>query len=145
MIRFSQSQLEDIHAQAEAAYPYECCGLLAGLKHDDGTVEVTQVVPSRNTHVDQKAETGKDRFEVDPQVRFDLMRAVKNTNEEIIGHYHSHPDHPAKPSETDLDMAFEPELIWIITSVTKNHASETRAWQLNRESRECAEVSLSLS
>ncbi|MCW8916552.1 MAG: M67 family metallopeptidase [Magnetovibrio sp.] len=142
MIRLSPSQLDDIHAQAEAAYPYECCGLLAGYRDGDGNIIVTQVVSSPNTWVDRQAETGKDRFEVDPQVRFDLMRAIKSANEEIVGHYHSHPDHPAKPSETDLDMAFEPELIWLITSVENRTVTATRAWQLNRETQDTVEVRL---
>ena len=142
MIRLSAAQLDDIHAQAEAAYPYESCGLLAGRRELSGDVTVTRVQPSPNILRNDAKGGGKDRFEVDPQVRFDLMRAVAGTEAEIIGHYHSHPDHPAKPSETDLDMAFEPELVWLITTVKNGHAELTTAWRLNRDTREILEIEI---
>lgn len=133
MIRLSLAHLQDISDQAENAYPRECCGLLAGVTDDDGAARVTRVVPSPNVLVDEDGQGGQDRFEVDAQVRFDLMRALHGTHERIIGHYHSHPDHPAKPSEHDLDMAYEPDLLWLITAVIKGHAGNTRAWRLNRD------------
>lgn len=144
MIRLTLSQLETINAQAEQAYPQECCGLLAGTRQEDGIVTVTRVVPSPNVLVEEDGNDGLDRFEVDPQVRFNLMRDLGDTQEEIIGHYHSHPDHAAKPSEHDLDMAFEPELIWLITAVISGHAGKTRAWQLNRDTREVRAVELQI-
>ncbi len=142
MIRLSPAQLDDIHAQAEAAYPYESCGLLAGRREPNGNVTVTRVKPSPNVMRDETEDGGKDRFEVDPQVRFDLMRAVADTDEEIIGHYHAHPDHPAKPSETDLDLAFEPELVWLITAVKNGRVETTTGWRLNRDTREIFEIEI---
>ena len=144
MIRLTPQQLDDIHAQAEAAYPYECCGLLAGHTHKDGTITVTRVVASPNTVKDEHTGRGKDRFEVDPQVRFDLMRAVANTEEDIVGHYHSHPDHPAKPSETDVDMAFEPNMVWLITSVHQGKIEGTTAWRLNRDTRTAEALTMNM-
>lgn len=142
MIRLTLAQLEDINTQAERAYPNECCGLLAGIRIPDGTVTVTRIVPSPNVLIGEDGRGGHDRFEVDPQVRFDLMRALHGTTENIVGHYHSHPDHPAKPSEHDLDMAFEPDFIWLITAVVKGQPGKTRAWRLNRETRSVVDVDL---
>ncbi|MEG3618626.1 M67 family metallopeptidase [Magnetovibrio sp. PR-2] len=142
MIRLRSDQLDDIHAQAEAAYPFECCGLLAGRTDSRGEVTLTRVVPSPNTLHDETAGGGMDRFEVDPQVRFDLMRALSGTEEEIIGHYHSHPDHPAEPSETDVNMAFEPEMIWLICAVSHGQAEVTQAFQLNRDTQEITRVDI---
>jgi len=142
MIHLSFSQLEDINGQAERAYPNECCGLLAGTTAADGTIIVTRVVASDNVLIEADGRGGQDRFEVDAQVRFDLMRALHDTDESIIGHYHSHPDHPAKPSNHDLDQAFEPELIWLITATVKGRAGRTRAWRLNRDTRKIADVRL---
>lgn len=148
MIRISPSHCEDITAQAERAYPYECCGLLAGIIGPDGTITVTRVEASANTvmthHKAPNDEGGRDSFEIDPQVRFDLMRALADTDETIVGHYHSHPDHPAQPSERDLDMAFEPELVWLIISVRTGHATAPQAWRLNRDSRKITHVSLEI-
>lgn len=135
MIRLTPAQLDEIHAQAEAAYPYECCGLLAGRQEPDGAITVTRVEPSPNVLKDEAEGGGKDRFEVDPQVRFDLMHTVRDTDEDIVGHYHSHPDHPPKPSQTDLDMAFEPELVWLITEVNNGTRIKTSAWRLDRDKR----------
>lgn len=141
VIRISPAQLKQITEQAQAAYPGECCGLLAGRAGLDGSITVTRVVASPNA----AASPGNDRFEVSPKVRFDLMRALDGTDEAIIGHYHSHPDHPPKPSKTDLSMAFEPELVWLITAVTSATAGETFAWRLDREANTVQAVALEVS
>lgn len=138
MIRIGFKHLNQINAQAEGAYPGECCGLLAGRVGADGAVTVTRVVASANV----ADPPGDDRFEVEPKVRFDLMRELTDTDEDIVGHYHSHPDHPAKPSQTDLAMAFEPDLVWLITAVVSGTAGRTRAWRLNRDTGAIEDVTL---
>ncbi len=137
MIIVAKALLATIRDLAEAAYPRESCGLLIG--HSDAqTTTVTRIAESQNV----ADGPGHDRFEVDPQVRFDVMRelglidaggavAVAATAERIVGHYHSHPDHPARPSETDLKMAYEPEMIWLITAVADGRAAETTAHVLD--------------
>lgn len=127
-IRFSAGQIDQIGAEAEAAYPEECCGLLVGVLNGH-VYEVSRVVASPNV-VETRAH---DRFEVDPQVRIDLMRDLRHTDESIIGHYHSHPDHGAHPSETDLAQAHEPELVWVIISVLAGQARESAGHVLDPE------------
>lgn len=141
MIRISTAHLEQINAQAEEAYPGECCGLLVGRVKHDGSVTVSCIAPSPN--VAQPPDL--DRFEVDPKIRFDLMRALEGSDEVIVGHYHSHPDQTAEPSATDLNMAFEPDLVWLITAVASGKAKATRAWRLNRETRAIAPLTLEIS
>ena len=141
MIRVGFTLLERINAQAQSAYPDECCGLLAGRTQADASITVTRVVSSPNV----AASPGGDRFEVDPKVRFDLMRELDGTDEDIVGHYHSHPDHPAEPSKTDLAMAFEPDLVWLITAVIAGTAGRTQAWRLNRETGTIKEVGVEIS
>ncbi|MCP5367964.1 MAG: M67 family metallopeptidase [Hyphomicrobiales bacterium] len=126
MITIPAALLREIHAAAEGAYPRECCGLLLG-RRAGAAVAVTRVVPSRNMAPGEQ----RDSFEVDPQVRFDAMRAVAGTDQDIVGHYHSHPDHPARPSARDLAMAYEPALAWLITSVMDGRAAETTAHLLD--------------
>ena len=126
MIALAQPLLQRIRAAAEAAYPAECCGLLVGRHDGQGSLQVTAIEPSPNI-----AASGNDRFEVDPRVRLHVMRALEGAPEDIIGHYHSHPDHPAEPSAHDLEMAFEPDLVWLIAAVEGGRATEVRAHVLD--------------
>jgi proteasome lid subunit RPN8/RPN11 len=129
MIIIPQPFLKVIIDAAENAYPTECCGLLVGHDNGAGALAVTRVVLSENS----APGVGLDRFEIDPRVRFNVMRelddAPKNDEpkQRIIGHYHSHPNHPAQPSATDLEMAHEPSLVWLITSVIEGQATLTTA------------------
>jgi len=122
---------------AEAAYPNECCGLLIGRSPAAATVLVTDVRSSRNL------DPGRgDRFEIDPQVRFDVMRSLEGGPDRIVGHYHSHPGLPAQPSARDLEMAWEPDLVWLITSVMDGQAVHTTAHVVDSEGRQFREIGL---
>lgn len=116
--------LAAVERAAETAYPEEACGLLAGRRDTDGRLVVTGFRPSANVAPTDRRET----FEVDPAVRFALMREIEGTGAEIVGHYHSHPDHPPEPSAQDLEHAYEPELVWLITTVAAGKAGSTRAF-----------------
>jgi proteasome lid subunit RPN8/RPN11 len=97
---------EQLLAQARAAAPRECCGLLVGQG-----MHVTRAVPTANV-----AGEPNRRFEIDPQSQFDLLRALRGTDEDVIGHYHSHPGAAPEPSAHDLAMAHDPEAAWVIVS-----------------------------
>ncbi|MBT5676877.1 MAG: M67 family metallopeptidase [Rhodospirillaceae bacterium] len=135
MLLLKREDLKQIADQAEAAYPLEACGLLAGFHSADGDIVVTQVAPSKN--VAEPAQN--DRFEIDPEMRLSLMRelragapkALKGAGRSIIGHYHSHPDGTARPSATDLSMAWEPDLVWLITAVVDGQAVQSTAHLLS--------------
>ena len=129
MIVVPEPCLRAIVEAAEAAYPQECCGLLVGRGDADRRVSVRRVVPSPNV----AAGGGRDRFEVDPKVRFDVMRELEGGPDRIVGHYHSHPDGPAAPSATDREMAFEPDLVWLITAVAGGRAGPTTAHVVDPE------------
>lgn len=126
-VRLSAGLTARIRAHAERGYPNEACGLLSGIRHSDGTVTITGVHESENV----TAHDPKTGFEVDPKLRFDLMRALEAQADgsEIIGHYHSHPDHPAEPSATDLTMTYEVDFIWLICGVTKDGATALNAFR----------------
>lgn len=137
MITVPAQMLKQICDAAEAAYPREACGLLIGRRRA-AEIVVTRVVASDNLAPADE----NDSFEVDPQVRFDAMRAAEAAGEEIVGHYHSHPDHPAQPSTRDLSMAYEPELAWLITSVVAGQAVQTTAHVLDAQARQFRAVPL---
>lgn len=114
-----------IQRLAEAAYPHECCGLLIGRRLENGDLMVDEARPCRNLLADERA----DRFEIDPQERFDAMRHARSLDREILGHYHSHPDADPQPSATDRQMIYEPELVWLIVGVQDGKAGEINAFQ----------------
>ena len=118
MIWLAQAHLDAVKDAAEAAYPNECCGLLVGRRDgDDRTVD--QVVESRNLASDPS-----NSFEIDMRLRLTLQKQLRGKGREIIGHYHSHPDGPARPSERDREQAWEPDLTWLIISVTRAGAED---------------------
>ena len=140
-----QAKLRDIAAEAESAYPDECCGLLVGRTMDTEIV-VTRVVPSPNLAVDDSGRPRRaDRFEVDPEIRLAVMRACEGTDQALVGHYHSHPDHPAQPSGHDLEMAQEPELVWLIIAVDKGKAGQAAAHRLDETARRFREIGLRIA
>lgn len=121
--------LDQMEKAAEQAYPEESCGLLIGRDDGDAGLTVTRVAASPNVAEGRQ----RDSFEVDPKLRFDLMRALEGGPDRIIGHYHSHPNHPARPSARDAAMAFEPDLVWVIVSVTDGHSEHITAHLFDAE------------
>lgn len=125
MIQLRASQARLIEKLAEAAYPGECCGLLIGRRLADGSLAIDEVRPCRNLLAGERT----DRFEIDPQDRFDAMRQARSMGREIVGHYHSHPGTGPQPSETDQRMIYEPELVWLIVGVAGGKAGDINAFQ----------------
>lgn len=116
-----------IIAASERAYPKECCGLLVGRRLPTGNLLATDVVAAPNVANRLK----KSAFEVDPRVRFRISHALEKSAEQLIGHYHSHPDGVAAPSLRDLETAFEPDLLWIIVAVKSGQAVSVSAHSLS--------------
>ena len=113
--------------EAKTAYPYECCGLLVGDSNDSGKV-VREVYPVENKNKVRAA----DRYEIDPKEfdRIDLEATKKGWN--IIGIYHSHPDHPAEPSEFDKDcVSVWTEYSYIIISVINGKEEDLKCWRFD--------------
>ncbi|MCP5365151.1 MAG: M67 family metallopeptidase [Hyphomicrobiales bacterium] len=124
MIHVGVEHLDQIRIAAEQAYPSECCGLLTGYRHCRDSIWITGVHPSANVTQGSTLDT----FEVDPAIRFRLMRQLQQSRDSIIGHYHSHPDKPAEPSARDTASALEPDLAWLIISVHRGLARDISAF-----------------
>ena len=137
MISIARTLLKDIVIAAQSAYPNECCGLVVGRVRSNGEVVVSRVCDSPNLSHDPAM-----RFEIDAQLRFDLMRELEGGPERILGHYHSHPDRPAQPSQRDLDQAWEPDMIWLIVSVEAGEAIHTTAHVLDEAGQQFREIPL---
>ena len=96
-----------ILAQARETAPLECCGLLIGAGTDVIVIDEVE-------QVGNVAAQPERRFEIDPQIQFDLLRRLRGSGRRVVGHYHSHPGGRQAPSATDLAMAHDPEAIWLI-------------------------------
>jgi proteasome lid subunit RPN8/RPN11/TusA-related sulfurtransferase len=105
------------------AYPNECCGLLIGCKHGDSVWRVTKAFPTKNVHSESKS----SRYEIEPSAILMAHMGAKAQGLEWIGVYHSHPDVPPIPSQTDGQLAWE-GLIYIVTSVSSGKMNSMRAW-----------------
>ena len=124
-VRLTPAQLQAIEQAAEAAYPEEACGLLVGRAEPGGACQVSAVEASANVAEPPRTQ----RFEVDPKLRLRLERALRDSPEVVVGVYHSHPNGSAAPSETDISMIFEPDMVWLITAVTDGRAGTTMAYK----------------
>ncbi|MAV88522.1 MAG: hypothetical protein CMM67_09770 [Rhodospirillaceae bacterium] len=126
MISIQKAQILDLTKYAETEYPIECCGLLIG-RFDQGNIIIEEIIPSQNI---AKGDT-RILFEIDPQIRINTQRRLRNSPQKIIGHFHSHPDAPPLPSPTDLNMAIETELIWAIVSVYSGIVNEVKMYGID--------------
>ena len=109
----------DIENHARASNPNECCGILIGLKDANSEFKVTRILPSNNVTQDNPQRS----FEIDPTLLIRTQRELRDMQEDLIGYYHSHPNGPAEPSDTDRVSALEAGKIWLIvgTPSEPNH------------------------
>jgi cysteine synthase B len=122
-VEIAGAALERIRAHAAAAYPEECCGALIGAGG-----RVVHAVPLDNESPDTRAR----RFLVGP-VEYRIAEArAKEADGELLGFYHSHPDHPAVPSGFDLEHAW-PNFSYVIVSARREGPGDTRSWRLRED------------
>jgi proteasome lid subunit RPN8/RPN11 len=126
MLRIAQDALFQLRRHGEETYPHECCGVLLGYMRDGAAKIVTRAVPCVNTREDSP----QDRYNIDPKELIRIQREGNERGEEIVGFYHSHPDHPARWSQTDLAEAFWFGCSYVITSVENGNAAKTNAFEL---------------
>jgi proteasome lid subunit RPN8/RPN11 len=133
-LEISETVLRQIHRHGEKAYPEEGAGLLLGQSIGSRRrVEAILILPNSGG-------TGErhNRYVLSPQ---DYMQGEDEADRRglvVLGVFHSHPDHPNRPSEFDLQWASWPGFSYLITSVSVGRAIESRAWRL-REDREAFE------
>jgi proteasome lid subunit RPN8/RPN11 len=126
-IRLSASALDGIRQHARSTYPYECCGALIGTE-TDGLVDVLDAKPLENV----TSEGPRRRFLVSTDDYQQSERHARNAGADLLGFYHSHPDHPAEPSQYDLDHAW-PNFSYVIVSVRAGEPTDLRSWRLKAD------------
>jgi len=125
MLRIRKKALDEIHAHMEETYPHECCGLIIGVA-DSGVRTGVAARRCGNLNTERAA----DRYELDPR---DMLRAeqeLQGSGNDIVGIYHSHPDHPSRPSRFDADHAW-PGWSYMIGSVMQGRVVSVQSWELD--------------
>lgn len=125
MLRISQSHYTALRQHGEETYPHECCGVLLGRMDGDERV-VTSIARCGNTRQDSP----QNRYNIDPKQLVRIQREARDRGEDIVGFYHSHPDHPAQWSPTDLAEAHWFGCSYVITSVEQGKAVTTNSFEL---------------
>lgn len=127
MIIINSKQMEAVFNHGKEGYPHEVCGIILGTCSGD-TKKAVEIRKAGNLNTDR----AHDRYEMDPK---DLLAAEKEARElgiEVVGFYHTHPDHPDAPSEFDRQRAW-PMYSYLIISVRDGKDVSIKSWQLNDE------------
>ena len=126
MLTLRRSDYDLLRRHGEETYPHECCGVLLGQMDGDRRV-VTSIARCGNTRNDSP----HNRYNIDPKELIRIQREGRERGEDIVGFYHSHPDHPPRWSSTDLAEAHWIGCSYVITSVEKGKATVTNSFALS--------------
>ncbi len=130
MIIIQPSALNQINRHAALIFPDECCGFLYGQEQEDGTRTISVIRQVDNAKPGDK----RRRFEIKPKDYMYAEQFALENNFSLLGIYHSHPGHPAIPSEHDR-IAAQPYFSYIIVSILEGNIDHIRSWRLNDDAR----------
>jgi proteasome lid subunit RPN8/RPN11 len=125
-LKITSAVLEQIRNHGEETYPFECCGVLLGEFDEAGDKSVASIVACENTRVDSP----ENRYHISPAELVRIQREAALSGTDIVGFYHSHPDHPAHWSATDLAEAHWTGCSYVITGIEKGRATTTSFFML---------------
>jgi proteasome lid subunit RPN8/RPN11 len=124
-LTLSQQLYNELRAHGEETYPHECCGILLG-QSDPDNLTVYQLIRAGNTRTD----SAHNRYHIAPQELIKAQREGRKAGLDIVGFYHSHPDHPAQWSPTDFAEAHWFGCAYVITAIEKGQAQITNSFLL---------------
>jgi len=125
-MKITDAQLKQIYAHAKETYPYECCGFLLGDFAGGGLVR--EVRPATNQNQERT-----DRFVISAVESLKVQNEADDAGLDVIGYYHSHPDYPPIPSQTDITEGAFPNVYFLITSIHEGMPLNTNVWRLADE------------
>src|SRR5688572_30370068 len=125
MLQISAELLAQIHGHASEAYPNECCGIFIG-RREGPARQALELRRAGNLNV----ERAKDRYLMDPKDQLAAEKEARAKNLEVLGYYHSHPDHPALPSATDNAQSWE-NVSYLILSVQGGRPADAASFTRN--------------
>ncbi|HVF03177.1 MAG TPA: M67 family metallopeptidase [Rubrobacteraceae bacterium] len=123
-LKIGAGDVDHIHDHAKETYPEECAGVIVGMNTGEIKV-VVDVWRAENTHEEERSR----RFLIEPLQIKKFEEQAQERDLDVLGFYHSHPDHPAEPSEYDRDHAW-PYYSYIIASVVSHEVEDMRSWVL---------------
>jgi proteasome lid subunit RPN8/RPN11 len=124
-MRIARSAMEAVKAHGAEGYPHEICGILVGPR---GSRTATEAKRARNIIV----ERARDRYEIDPRDHIRIQREADAAGQDIVGYYHSHPDHPAQASRFDTERAWS-GYVYLIVSVANGEAVDANAFMAEKD------------
>ena len=124
-MKIASGALDDIQAHGAEGYPHEICGIMLGPR---GEGRVSEVRRARNIIV----ERARDRYEIDPRDHIRIQREADADGQDIVGYYHSHPDHPAQASRFDTERAWS-GYVYLIVSVANGEAVDANAFVAEKD------------
>lgn len=125
-MKLRRADLDAILRHASSGYPFEVCGVLVGTDSADQR-RVQEVVTVTN----RETEAPRVRYQIAPEDLIRIQREARDRGREILGYFHSHPDHPPRPSETDRRIAAEglsDGVVHVVVAVEAQGAPAARAW-----------------
>lgn len=125
VLRIGTTVQNELRTHGEATYPHECCGVLLGIVSSEGWT-IRKSVKAGNTRTD----AAHNRYQISPGELVKIEREARQQKLDIAGFYHSHPDHPAQWSETDLTEAHWLGCSYVITAIERGRAIATRSFLL---------------
>ncbi|MFZ0699745.1 MAG: M67 family metallopeptidase [Thermoplasmata archaeon] len=128
--------LDEIARHGEETYPDECCGFLVGTATDEDR-QITRVERAANEFEGER----RRRFVIRPEELQGIEDRLEGTSLFVLGFYHSHPDHPARPSAFDQDHAW-PWYVYLVQNIERGRAGEIGAFELDGEAREFRAIPL---
>ena len=132
MIKIPNSAYNEMILHALKDNPIEACGYLAGREG-----EVTYAIPMKNT------DESNEHFSFDPQEQFDAFKKTQNEGLRLIAVYHSHPETPARPSEEDIRLAYDPSISYIIVSLA-GETPDMKSFRIKNKTVEKEEIEIIL-
>jgi proteasome lid subunit RPN8/RPN11 len=131
MLKIVQPVYEEIRSHGERTYPYECCGVLLG-----DAVDGFRIVRKSIACVNARIDSLENRYSIATRDLIRIQSASREEGMEILGFYHSHPDHPAWWSATDLAEAYWFGYSYVITSIEKGEPAATNSFLLTGDGEE---------
>lgn len=136
MLKLTTAIYEAVRTHGEETYPHECCGVLLGRSEAGVDEDVVNAVESAVRAGNTRTDSAHNRYNIAPQELIRIQRQARDNGLDIVGFYHSHPDHPAQWSTTDLAGAHWLGCSYVITSVAKGAAQDTNSFLLAGTSEE---------
>lgn len=123
MLKIPSHIYEEMISHVRADFPLECCGILAG--KDDSISHIYKMM---------NKDSSRTSYLMDPKEQIRVFKEMRAFGIEMKAIYHSHPNHPAYPSKTDVELAYYPEAVYIIISIDDSRNTEIRGFRiLNKE------------